>query len=187
MDLPEGWKTFNTPAAFGASEPKGKGQLIIGLMPETVNPDEAANATIAAIEQQRRKKPADARRVDVHGNPAFYAVYAEKKSSLHLLWLTMGGKTFRIAGVSDDQRREALRAAALSLRPLSPEDKARVRVLRLRILAARSGESLEAFCKRTDSFFKPELIAVLNDLGSKPLAQGQLLKVGRLEPYKPKQ
>jgi hypothetical protein len=56
----------------------------------------------------------------------------------------------------------------------------------MHIAEARAGESLEAFCKRTGNVFNPELTAVLNDLDDKPLEQGKLLKIGRLEPYRTK-
>jgi len=94
---------------------------------------------------------------------------------------------FRITGASDPQSKGALRQSALSLRQLNPEQRAKVRVLRLRLEIAREGESLEQFSRRTGSDFKPEMLAVLNNLDSKPLAQGQLLKIARREPYTPEE
>jgi len=186
MELPEGWKTFNTPAAFGSIEPKGKGQLVIGLMKGAKDPEAAALQTLDKIASRTRKKPDEARRVEVNGQPGFYALYTEKKSNLHLLWVAMGGNMFRMAGAGQPQFKESLRAAVLSLRPLVPEERANVRVLRLRIVPAQAGETLEAFSKRTNNSFNPALTAVLNDLDNKPLAAGQLLKIARREPYQPK-
>ena len=186
MELPEGWKTFNTPAAFGAMEAKGKAQLVMGLMEQAADPEKAARETVGLIEKKARKKPTEARRVDVNGNPGFYVLYAEKKSNLHLLWVTMGGKTFRMAGVGQGPYQEALRASVLTLRPLKADERASIKALHMRIETARGGESLEAFCKRTGNVFQPELTAVLNDLDGKPLKQGQLLKTARYEAYKGK-
>jgi len=187
MDLPEGWETFNTAAAFGALAVKGKGQLVIGLAEGTNDPAEAAARTLLRIDEQKHKRPVEAGRVEVNGNPGFLAVYGEKETSLHLLWVFMGGKMFRITGASDPQSKGALRQSALSLRQLNPEQRAKVRVLRLRLEIAREGESLEQFSRRTGSDFKPEMLAVLNNLDSKPLAQGQLLKIARREPYTPEE
>jgi predicted Zn-dependent protease len=121
----------------------------------------------------------------VNGSPGFYAVYAEKKTSLHLLWVFMEGKMYRMAAASGNEWKETLRQSALSLRRLKPEERDQVRVLRLRFESARAGESLEEFSKRTGGGFKPEMIAVLNNLDGKPLAAGQVLKVARWEPYRP--
>jgi predicted Zn-dependent protease len=186
MDLPEGWKTLNTPSAFGAIEPKGKGMLVVGLVEGPLDPEKAAQQTITAIEKNARKKPAETRSLQVNSHPGYYALYAQKKSNLHLLWVVMGGKLFRMAGVGEDQWKQSLRDSALSLRPLPTADRASIRVLRLRLDSPRAGESLDAFCKRTNNAFKPELTAVLNDLDGQTLKPGQLLKIARWEPYKAK-
>jgi len=185
MDLPEGWRTFNTPAVFGAVAEKNKGKLIVGLMEGSNNPEQAGLKTLEQINQKARKKPAEAKRVDVNGHPGFYALYAEKKSNLHLLWVSMGGKLFYVAGGGEDQYKDALRTAVLTLRPLRAEERASIRELRMRIEAVRAGETLDAFCNRTANVFKPELTAVLNDVQG-PLTSGQLLKIARLEPYRGK-
>jgi predicted Zn-dependent protease len=182
MEMPKDWNVFNTPNAFGAAEAKGKGQIVVGLA-EGRDPEKAARQTLAIIQKEARKTPAETGSVDVNGHPGFHAVFAEKKTNLHLLWVAMGGKVFRIAGVAGDQWKEALRNSVLSLRPLKSDERAKVRVLRMRIETARAGESLNAFCERTGNAFKPDLTAILNSLDSQTLAQGQKLKIGRWEPY----
>jgi predicted Zn-dependent protease len=184
MEMPEGWKTFNSASAFGAVEPKGKGQLVVGLIEGGQDPESAGKQTLGYLEQRAQKTPAEARAVDVNGHPGFYAMYVEKKTNLHLLWVSMGGKMFRMAGVGGDPWKEALRQAALSLRPLTTAEKSKVPVLRLRIEAARDGETLTTFCDRTRSAFKPQLIQVLNGIEGETLSQGRKLKIARLEPYK---
>ena len=158
----------------------------MGLMEGSNDPEKVGLETLNRIEKKARKKPVEARRVEVNGHPGFYALYDEKKSNLHLLWVSMGGKMFYMAGGGEDQYKDVLRAAVLTLRPLKAEERANIRALRMRIEAARAGENLEDFCKRTGNIFKPDLTAVLNDLDGKPLTNGQLLKIGRFEPYKPK-
>lgn len=183
LEMPEGWKTFNSASAFGAVEPRGKGQLVVGLVDSRQSAESAGRETLGYLEQKARKTPAEARTVDVNGHPGFYAMYVEKKTHLHLLWVSMGGKLFRMAGVGDDPWKEALRQAALSLRPLKAEERSKVGALRLRIEAARKDESLGAFCERTRCAFKPEIIRILNNLEDEKLAQGQKLKIARVEPY----
>ena len=186
IDLPAGWKTFNTPEVFGAMAEKNKGKMIVGLLEGSGNPEKVGLETLSRIEKKSKKKPAEARRLEVNGHPGFYALYDEKKSNLHFLWVSMGGKMFFIVGAGEDQYKDALRASVLTLRPLKAEERSAIRSLRMRIETARAGESLEAFCKRTGNIFKPDLTAVLNDVDGKPLTNGQLLKIGRYEPYQRK-
>lgn len=184
MEMPDGWKTFNSASAFGSVEPRGKGQLVVGLIEGGQDPESAGKQTLGYLQQKARKTPAEARAVDVNGHPGFYAMYVEKKTHLHLLWVSMGGKMFRMAGVGDDPWKEALRQAALSLRPLTAAEKAKVPVLRLRIETAGNGETLSAFCERTRCAFKPRIVQVLNGIEGETLQPGQKLKIARLEPYK---
>ena len=155
---------------------------MIGLA-EGTDPQKAGMDAVAAIAKSYEDQPEESRRIDVNGHPGFYAKYADKKTHLHLLWVFMGGKMFRVAGVSDTQRADVLRTSVLSLRALTAQERANVRILRLRIEPARAGETIEAFSKRTGNAFAPPLTAVLNDLDGKPLVAGQLLKIGRREPY----
>jgi predicted Zn-dependent protease len=183
MELPAGWKTFNTPLAFGAVDPKGKGQMVVGLVGDAADAQKEALATLAVIDLKGGLKPAEARRVEVNGHPGYYALFSEKRANLHLLWLGMGGKVFRMAAAGEEKWREAMRQAVFSLRPLNPEERAQVRILRMRVESARAGESLDALSKRAGNAFDPVLTSMLNDLDGKPLQAGQLIKIARWEPY----
>jgi predicted Zn-dependent protease len=182
MELPPGWKAFNAAAAFGAIDAKGNGEIVIGLG-DGSDPEKTALETVEAIAQESGKKPVESKRVDVNGHAGFYVMYADRRSHLHLLWVFMGGKMFRMAGVGENQWREALRTSVLSLRPLTAQERAGVRVVRMRIEPALAGETIEALSKRTGNVFTPRLTAVLNDLGGMPLAKGQLVKIARREPF----
>jgi predicted Zn-dependent protease len=185
MELPEGWKTFNSPAVFGAAERKGKGQIVVGLA-EGKDAESAGREAVARVTLETKQQPAEERRVDVNGNPGYYARFEDRKSNLHLLWVRMDAMVFRMVGIGDAAQREPLRKAAFSLRTLKPEERDKVRALRMRIESARGGETMEALCKRTRSHFQPAIVALLNDLDDRPLGQGQQVKIVRWEPYQTK-
>jgi predicted Zn-dependent protease len=187
MELPEGWKTVNTPAVFGAREANGRGQIVIGLGDKAKSPEDAGSQAVEAIAKEAKRQPAESRKVDVNGHPGYYARFEDRRANMHLLWVALGGQVFRMAGAADEEGKEALRKSAFSLRMLRADERSNVRVLLMRLEPARANESVKAFCERTKSHFKPELIAVLNDLVDKPLARGQLVKVVRWEPYSPPQ
>ncbi|MBI4891520.1 MAG: M48 family metalloprotease [Acidobacteria bacterium] len=183
MEMPEGWKTFNTVSAFGAYHEKGKGQLLVGLA-EGRDPELAGRETAGQIEVKAKMKPVEARRLEVNGYPAFYVLFVHKKSNLHMLWVSMGGKMFRMAGIGVDEYMQALKTSVGSLRPLTAGERAAVKVTRLRLVAAKAGESVEAFSKRTGNTMKPALTEALNDLDGAPLKDGQVLKIVRSEAYR---
>jgi predicted Zn-dependent protease len=71
-----------------------------------------------------------------------------------------------------------------SFRPLAPEDRAGIRVLRLRVATAHAGESLADFSRRTGNDWDAQRTAIANGLfASARLAEGQLLKIAVLEAY----
>jgi predicted Zn-dependent protease len=75
---------------------------------------------------------------------------------------------------------------ARSFRPLTPADRAGIRVLRLRLATAREGEGLADFSRRTHNDWDAQRTAIANGLfASARLTQGQLLKIAVLEPYTP--
>ncbi len=187
-ELPRDWKVFNTPLAFGAAEKNGKAQMVFGLVKPGVDAETAAAKTIEFIQKKYRKKPAESKPVVVDGNRGYYAAYAEgskkKAVTFHLLWLTVDDKVFRVVAAGSDDFREAMRNSVFSLKRLSAADRKSIKVLRLRVVPARAGETVEELSRRAENIAKPGITAVLNDIApDTKLKQGQLLKVARLESY----
>jgi predicted Zn-dependent protease len=72
-----------------------------------------------------------------------------------------------------------------SFRPLTAAERAGIREQRLRIVSARTGETVAALAARVGSAWKPDMIAVANDLRSdESLAAGQKVKVAIEEAYR---
>ena len=98
----------------------------------------------------------------------------------------MGGKTYQLIGLSPETHREALKNAALSLRPLTEVERRAVTGKRLRIVAARPGERLENLSARTGNAWSPAYTALVNGLKvDADLREGQLVKIARTEPARP--
>jgi len=82
----------------------------------------------------------------------------------------------------------AFREAAASFRPLTAAERGSFREFRLRFVAARGGETLAQLLTRANAAtWSTEMVAVANGLGAgTPLRGGELLKVPRAEPYRPR-
>ena len=67
---------------------------------------------------------------------------------------------------------------------MTPEARAQIDELRLRIVEAQPGETLATLSKRTQNDWDLNETAVANALFvEEPLAAGQLVKIARREPY----
>jgi len=72
--------------------------------------------------------------------------------------------------------------------PLTAAERGSFREFRLRLVAARGGETLAQLLTRANAAtWSTEMVAVANALGAgTPLRGGELLKVPRAEPYRPR-
>ncbi len=82
--------------------------------------------------------------------------------------------------------RSALRATALSLRPLKESDWDAIAGLRVRVVEARQDENLAQLGERTGNHWLPAYTALINDLPEhQALEAGTLVKIARKEHYRP--
>ena len=80
--------------------------------------------------------------------------------------------------------RAELRAIGESFAPLGARERSLITERRLRIVRARSGESLERLLERAAGAWKPDETAVANAIALRdPLREDQLVKVPKVEPY----
>jgi predicted Zn-dependent protease len=184
--VPEGWDRENRPEAVVAADPRASGRvaLLLQLAGEGDDPAAVASSELESEEHRRALHP-----IDSNGVEAVQLEIGSGTDAALLTWVALGGRVYRIAGVyplaEAHLQRPLLAAAASSLRPLTADDRARVRAARLRIRVARPGESLETLLERSRSAWSAEEVAVANDLAAgAPLEAGTRLKVGVAEPWK---
>ena len=127
--------------------------------------------------------------IEVSGGSGVQLEIGSGTDAALLTWAALGGRVYRVVGVyplaEAHVQRPLLAASAASLRPLTADDRERVRAARLRIRAVRAGETLEALLARSRSAWSAEEVAVANDLApGAPLAPGTRLKVAVAEPWK---
>ena len=190
ITFPEGWKTLNTPSAVGAFAEKKDGLAVIGLAGKDADPDLVAQTFINDMKREQKAEPTEVKSVefgDWHGKLVTYADTTGKEPmTLYFLWVRMGTMTYQLIGLGPERYHEQLRETAMSLRPMTAEERQSVTVKRLRIAEARAGETLEEFGRRTGNGWTPAYTAVANEIpGDTPLEAGQLIKISHEEPYRP--
>ena len=171
--MPQGWERENRPEAVVAADPAAEGRvaILLELSAEGDDPAAAATAELASEEHRRALQT-----FDVNGRPAAQLEVGSGTDAALITWLALGGRVYRIVGVyplaEAQARRPLIVAAVESLRPLTAEDRARVRAERLRIRSARAGESLDALLARSRNVWSAEEVAVANDLARGGAAPG---------------
>jgi predicted Zn-dependent protease len=190
ITFPEGWKHQNTPRYVISAHPKQEAILLLGIAGAASDPEAAGAKLIERMRTKARVEPASTRKTSVGEFPAFVVTYLDRSGRapayLHFAWVAMCGKTYQMIGLSPETHREALRNAALSLRPLTDVERGAVTGKRLRIVAAREGERLENLSARSGNAWTAAYTALVNGLDAEAdLKVGQLVKIARLEPVGP--
>jgi predicted Zn-dependent protease len=190
ITFPDSWKTINTPSAVGAFAEKKDGVAVIGLAGKEADPDLVAQTFISDMKQKQKANPTEVKDVqfgDWHGKLVTYTDKTGKEPmTLYFLWVRMGSMTYQLIGLGPERYHEVLKETAMSLRPLTAEERQAVTVKRLRITEAHAGETLEEFCLRAGNSWTPAYTAVANEIpADKPLEAGQLIKISHEEPYSP--
>jgi predicted Zn-dependent protease len=97
----------------------------------------------------------------------------------------MGTMTYQLIGLGPERYRELLKATALSLRPMTEEERRSVTAKRLRLVEARAGETLAELGQRAGNSWSPAYTALVNNLpADRPLEAGQWVKISHEEPYR---
>ena len=127
-------------------------------------------------------------------NPAFRVSgrFPKLQGDVHvvLTWIARDNSIFRFTvaapSVGFNTYKGALLNVPRSLRPLRPDEREKIRELRLRIAVAREGENLSDLSRRTDNRWDIQYTAVVNDLFTdQALDPGQLVKIAVAESYRP--
>ncbi|HAB15756.1 MAG TPA: hypothetical protein DCE44_04820 [Verrucomicrobiales bacterium] len=190
LTFPAGWKHQNTPQYVISAHPQQEAALLLGIAGAAADPEATGQKFIEKMRTQARVEPVSSRETSVGEFPALVVTYLVRSGRtptyLHFAWVAMGGKTYQLIGLAPEKHREALRNAALSLRPLTDVERGAVTGTRLRVVAAKQGERLEDLSARTGNAWSPAYTALVNGLKAEAeLSRGQLVKIARTEPVRP--
>jgi predicted Zn-dependent protease len=190
LAFPPGWRVQNGREAVGAQAPDGAALLVLQGQEQGSDPRAAAERFLRANEQALALVEHGAFRAA--GVPA-YRVRArvslqQGTAGGEFFWLAQRGTVYRLQGLAPAQRFAsfvpAFRESAASFRPLTKAERASIRERRLRVVAARAGESLASLTERAGNVWRSEQVALANGLEpGATLSAGRRVKVAVEVPY----
>jgi len=194
--FPDGWTPVNTPDAVGAFSPQRDARIALELAGPGSDPEAAARAYLKKHEKEvkfviERQGP-----VNISGRPAFEAVGTVLTPgggvAAVLTFVALGERVYLISTVAKSMVASSYRGRAVatvrSFRPLEPEERESIDVLRLRSAKAEADETLEELSRRTRNALDLQRTAVANGLFTEDrLKAGQVLKVAVSERYRPRE
>jgi predicted Zn-dependent protease len=189
VQFPKTWQHENTPQKLVSAAPNGEGAIIVAAVAEGTDPMDGAREVEKKTKSDVTSKT---EKLTIGGLPAAHTqIKADGKVTLDLTWIAHGGLIYQVAGLAQTRQFDTVRplfhATAHSFRPLSASERDGIKEKRIRLVKARAGESIETLAARTNSAWKKEQIAVMNNLAvGDHLKEGQVVKVAIAEYYESK-
>ena len=152
--------------------------------------DGAKLATV--VEQlQAEQKGLAFERFEINGLPAANTLVSGRGRIVDLTLIEYGRKVYAVTGqaAGDDAAQfvKSFNLTARSFRALSSGERRSLEESRLRVRAARAGETSTTIAERTGSTWSPEALAVANGIDvDTHLKGGQLVKVAKPQSYTPR-
>ena len=177
--MPSDWEHVNTPEAVASMLSADRRDVFVTLQLAGAGDDpmdlfaesDLDEATRSRIERRR-----------IAGLPAAQLTVEAEGSIIDFTWVSYGGRIYAITGVAPatEARRYApvWKGVADSFAPLRATDRAKIKVLRVAIVEARSDESLTSLARRSGAAWSADWISAANAwaLGDR-LSQGQGVKI----------
>ena len=189
VEFPEKWQHDNTPQKIVAAAPNGDAAVVVVAVAEGTDPFDGARALEKKTKTDVVAKTEKTTIGQLHA--AHTQIKADGDVTLDITWIAHGGVIYQVVGMASARQFDTLQAlfhsVAFSFRPLSASERAGITEQRIRLVQARAGESIEALAARTNSAWKKEQIAVMNNLApGDQLKEGQVIKVAIAELYESK-
>ena len=189
IKFPEGWMGANTTQAVYAFTRKKDALVFLNIAGKGTDPAQAGKQLTQAMYKEYRAKPSRSEPLKIGKFPAYLVTYTDTsgREPLHLFFLYVAYRQliYQFAGLAPERYRAIVRETALSFRPLTPGERTSIQETRLRIVSARSRETLAQLSQRTGNEWDPKTTAVINGVKvDQPLKGGHLIKIGVPQPYR---
>lgn len=189
IQFPSDWTGMNTPQAVAAITKKRDALVFLSIAGRGTDPAQAGEQLIQAMYKEYRAKPSRSEPVNMGKLPANLVTYTDTsgREPMHWFFLYIAYRQliYQFAGIAPERYRAVIRETALSFRPLTADELVSIRETRLRIVSARTRETLAQLSKRTGNTWDPKTTAVINGVKvDQPLKGGQLIKIAVPQPYR---
>ena len=187
ITFPDGWQTFNSASMVGAVTQSEDAVIVVGASRRVEDPAIMAEALAAKVRQAAGLEPVESRAVEIGDWPGYLLQFVEGSGEdavgVYYLFVDSGKIMYQLVAGAADSYRPALRETALSLKPAKAPDIAKIEGLRLRIVQARSGETLSKAATRQGNALNDAALALINGMSvDTVLTAGSRFKIARNEP-----
>jgi predicted Zn-dependent protease len=186
--FPPDWKALNNPQAVFAVAPKEDGLVVLSLAGQGTDPTQTAEEAIKLLYKKYRFSPSKSEATTIGNLPAHEIIYVDTSGQepvyMNFLWIAYQDLIYQIISLAPEHYLPLIRETAISFRPLRDKERASIKEARLRVVPARSGESLSQLSARTRNVWDKKTTAIINGLDEeKPLKKGRLIKIAVEQPY----
>ena len=192
LRLPRGWTQVNNAQAVGAVEPRGEAMVFLAANEAAGDAEAMAAAWVAAQADSggvrvERQGPVKVGHIDAWRLRVSAGGGGGRVSSV-VTFIPWDGDAWRITGASrelgGDHLLQRTLVTARSLRPVTPEDLADIRVSRVEWVRAQAGEGLEGLSDRTGNAWDIQTTAIYNGVfADHRFEGGEFAKVLHSEPW----
>ena len=185
LEFPAGWEPVNTAEAAGTLAPSQDAYVAIRIAQQ--------NASLEEVLAKAREEHGDfeVERFEIRDLPAAQSTSRSRGQFIHVTLIQYRGHVFAVVGQSParqaDSYAKVFDTTARSFRALRQTERASIRESRLRVRAARAGETPDAIAKRTGSTWNAENVAVVNAVELDTRFQsGEEVKLALPQAYTPR-
>jgi len=188
ITFPEGWETTNQTFTVAAIHENRKAGVFVGLEDPVRSPEEYGKEFEQEIEKKHGKKPSRSEPRTVNNHQGYLITMTddsgEKPMYIHILWVKMSGKVFKLIGIAPRSFEPDLQKTARSLRALTLEERKAIEVNIVRIVEANKNETIEEISTRHNNVVNTSIIAIMNGIEeSAKLNKKQSVKIVLREKY----
>ncbi len=188
LDIPVGWKLLRTTSVVGVTAPDERSGFFFGLAHYGYDVSAVGQRMKDLFYEEFRITPMEEDFVLLPSGSRFSTVYrdhsGEQPIFVYFTWVELDGSIFQFVGFDKEPPPGRLAAVIESISLPDPEALNRLTLLNLRLVRARSGETIPQLGQRTGNQWSPRFTAIANKLPEDFAFQGgELVKIIRREPY----
>jgi len=187
LNMPAKWLRQNTPSAVAAVDSSEQAVMMLEVDPKSKSARQSAESFAEAFQ----KKTGTALKVEsktINGSHSSSVGFVKNSRSekfiVTLLWIEYEGLVYKITGGASPAFDKKVTAAMESFAPLTPADRQSITKRIIKVVEAKSGETLNTISARTNNVISIPMTAAINNLAeNKTFQEGDMLKVVVEVPY----
>jgi len=189
LRFPHGWETHNMRAAVYGVSPEGQAVVML----EVEGPGDDPRAAALGFSEREGIELRDPKSLEVNGLEAFrgraFMSSPFGKAQAEMTWIAYEGMIYRLSALAPKghfaRNQGAFRSFSRGFNAITEDERQDISDLRLEIVEALEGESLQELGERVGNAWEPNETAVANQLRlNERLEAGEPVKIAVRRPYR---